>query len=107
VIENYRNKPDQERTVKLPNHSKLEGDAIFFILQSAAPNSTAIVEDVSFFKGSEKLKAFADELQAARYGQIFPDEAPVKILRRGDLSCKADADCTFVLSLPDDVKSVD
>ena len=58
-------------------------------------------------KGNEKLKALSDELRDARYSQKFPDETPVKIVRRGTLSCKADSDCSFELISPDEVKSVD
>jgi len=107
VVERYRNDLPQERTIKLGNTSKLDGKADFFILQSAGEGSTASLEDVAFASGDEKLKALTDELRSARYSQKFPDDTPVKIVRRGTLSCKAAADCTFELALPSDVKSVD
>ncbi len=40
--------------------------------------------------------------------RTLPDETAVRLLLRGTLSCNAAAtDCTFVLALPEDVKSVD
>jgi len=107
VVERCRKDLQQERTIKLSNTSKLAGNADFFILQSASHGSTATLEDVAFVKGDEKLKALTDALRNARYTQKFPDETPVKIVRRGTLSCKADADCTFELAPPYNVKSVD
>jgi Flp pilus assembly protein TadD len=107
VVEKYRNDPQQERTIRLSNTSKLDGNADFFILQSTGQGSTATLEDVKFLSGNEKLKALTDELRSASYSQKFPDETPVRIVRRGTLSCKAGSDCTFLLALPDDVKSVD
>jgi hypothetical protein len=39
---------------------------------------------------------------------MFPDSTPVKVLRRGILSCStATGSCMFVLVLPDDVRTVD
>ena len=107
VLERYRDDLRQERTIKVGNTSKVDGNADFLVLQSSDLGTTAIVEDVSFVKGSEKLKSFTDELRKAAFSQKFPDEIPVKILRRGTLSCKRDADCTFELVVPEDVKSVD
>lgn len=107
VVERYRNDLQQERTIKLSNTSKLDGNADFFILQSAGQGSAATLEDVTFVSGDEKLKALIDELRSATYSQKFPDETPVKIVRRGTLSCKTGSDCTFLLAMPDDVKSVD
>jgi hypothetical protein len=88
------------------NTSKLDGDADFFILQSPGPGSTATLDEVSFVRGSEKLKPLGDALRDAKFTQKFPDDTPVKIVRRGTLSCKPDADCTFQLTLPDDARSV-
>jgi hypothetical protein len=66
------------------------------------------VEAVKFTSGDEKLKVFTDALRTAEYRLSFPDDTPVKILRRGILSCSTAAGtCTFVLILPDDVRTVD
>jgi tetratricopeptide (TPR) repeat protein len=107
MVERYRNDLQQQRTVQIHNTSKLDGDAEFFILQSPGAGSTTTLDEVSFVRGNEKLKPLSDALRDAKFNQKFPDDTPVKIVRRGTLSCKPDADCTFQLTLPDDAKSVD
>jgi hypothetical protein len=107
MVEKYRDEAQHDRTIKFANPSKLEGEADFFVLLSTGQNDAAKVEGVTFISGDEKLKAATDALRTARYGQRFPDDTPVKILRRGKLSCKGNLDCTFMLMLPDDVRSVD
>jgi hypothetical protein len=61
---------------------------------------------VKFVSGDEKLKIFTEALRTAAYRLTFPDDTPLKILRRGTLTCTAST-CTFVLLLPDDVRTVD
>jgi Flp pilus assembly protein TadD len=106
AVEKYRDQLQQQRTIKLGKAAKLDGKADFFVLLSGGQGSVARVEAVVFVSGDEKFKGFTDALRTAPYSQAFPDETPVKILRRGTLSCKA-GDCTFGLALPDDVRSVD
>ena len=56
---------------------------------------------MKFVSGDEKLKIFTEALRTAAYRLTFPDDTPVKILRRGTLSCSTAAgNCTFVLMLP-------
>ena len=75
---------------------------------SRGENSAATVEAVKFASGDEKLKVFTEALRTAEYPLTFPDDTPVKILRRGVLTCStASGNCTFVLMLPDDVRTVD
>jgi hypothetical protein len=62
---------------------------------------------VSYVRGEEKLKAMIDPLKATNFNQPFPDDTQLKILRRGTLTCKADTDCSFVLSLPSEVRAID
>jgi hypothetical protein len=62
---------------------------------------------VKFVSGDEKLKAYAEALHTADYHLTFPDDTPVKVLRRGTLSCSVTANCNFALTLPDDVRTVD
>ncbi|MGA9528194.1 MAG: tetratricopeptide repeat protein [Terriglobales bacterium] len=107
AVEEHRTDLHQERTFKMANSSKLEGSADFFILQGVGPDLGAILEDVAFVNGNEKLKALTDEVRSAKLSQKFPEQEPVKIVRRGILSCKANSDCEFELMLPDDVRSVD
>jgi tetratricopeptide (TPR) repeat protein len=107
VVEKYRDELKQQRTIKLANGNKQEGKAEFFLLFSAASGSDATVDAVKFVSGDEKLKGMDETLHSAKYHQTFPDDTPVKILRRGAVTCTASADCVLVLELPDDVRSVD
>jgi hypothetical protein len=90
------------------NTSKQTGKAEFFVLLANGSHAEVSVEDVKFASGDANMKAFADTVRSARYGQTLPDETAVKILRRATLSCTAgEPDCTFLLILPEDVRSVD
>jgi tetratricopeptide (TPR) repeat protein len=83
------------------------GNADFFVLLSGG-GSAAKVDSVKFVSGDEKLKSYTDALKSADYHLIFPDDTPVKVFRRGTLSCSlTTGKCEFVLALPDDVMAVD
>jgi tetratricopeptide (TPR) repeat protein len=108
IVEKSRAELSAQRTIKLSNSSRQEGKAEIFLLLTNGPNSEMSVDDVKFVNGDEKLKVLADVLRTARYVQTVPDETAVKVLRRGTLSCTAAAaDCTLLLALPEDVKSID
>jgi len=84
------------------------GNADFFVLLSGGAGSAAKVDAVRFVSGDEKLKSYSEALRTADYHLTFPDDTPVKVLRRGTLSCSmSTGKCEFVLTLPDDVRSVD
>ena len=84
------------------------GNADFFILLSGGAGEVAKVDSVKFVSGDEKLKSFTDALRTADYHLTFPDDTPVKVLRRGTLSCSnTTGKCQFILVLPDDVRTVD
>ena len=71
--------------------------------QSPATNASS----VRFLSGSEKLRSVADKLRLLDYGPMFPGATPVKLLRRGTLSCSAaTGDCSLVLLLPEDTHAV-
>jgi tetratricopeptide (TPR) repeat protein len=83
-------------------------NADFFILISGGGGASAKVDSVKFVSGDEKLKSFTAALKTADYHLTFPDDTPVKVFRRGTLSCAiATGKCEFVLTLPDDVRTVD
>ena len=104
----YKDELQQLRTIDLGKVAKATATAEFFVLLSRGKGSAATVEAVKFTSGDEKLKVFTDALRTAEYRLSFPDDTPVKILRRGILSCSTAAGtCTFVLILPDDVRTVD
>jgi hypothetical protein len=88
--------------------AKETGSADFFVLLSGGAGTPAKAEAVRFVSGDEKLKVFTEALRTAEYRVTFPDDTPLKILRRGILSCStATGNCMFVLMLPDDVRTVD
>jgi Flp pilus assembly protein TadD len=104
-----RYKDDLERlsTVDLGKATQT-GNADYFILLSGGAREAAKVDAVRFVSGDEKLKSYADALRTADYNLTFPDDTPVKILRRGTLSCSvATGSCKFVMTLPEDVRTVD
>jgi tetratricopeptide (TPR) repeat protein/transglutaminase-like putative cysteine protease len=108
AVAKYKDDLQQLRTIDLGKVAKETGTADFFVLLSRGKGSDATVEAVKFASGDEKLKLFTDALRTAEYRLAFPDDTPVKILRRGILSCSATTGtCTFVLMLPDDVRTVD
>ncbi len=137
AVAKYKEELQQLRTIDLGKVAKETGSAEFFVLLSRGPghsdsgrtdsghpgaahpasahagsgrgeSSAATVEGVKFASGDEKLKVFTEALRTAEYRLTFPDDTPVKILRRGILSCStATGTCTFVLMLPDDVRTVD
>jgi tetratricopeptide (TPR) repeat protein len=124
AVAKYKEELQQTRTLDLGKVAKETASAEFFVLLTRgagnggshgtdhggnnAQNSVATVEAVKFVSGEEKLKRFIEALRTAEYHVTFPDDTPVKILRRGILSCStATGNCTFVLMLPDDVRTVD
>ena len=104
AVSKHKDDLQQLRTIDL-GKSKETGNAEFFILLGGAAGSAAKAESVKFVSGDEKLKSFTEALRTADYHLIFPDDTPVKVLRRGVLSCSGS--CTFILMLPDDVRTVD
>jgi Flp pilus assembly protein TadD len=108
TVAKYKPELEQLSTIDLGKVAHETGNADFFVLLSGGSKMKASVDGVKFISGDEKLKAFSDALRTADYHLIFPDETPVKILRRGTLSCSVvSARCEFVLTLPDDVRTVD
>jgi len=108
LMAKYREEPVGARTVKVKNAAKRDGRADFFLLLGGGGASEVTAEDAKFVSGSEGLKDLADALRSVKYIQKVPDGTPVKILRRGTLSCSVgDGECTLLLELPEDVRSVD
>jgi len=106
VVRKYHDELQQMRTTKLSDRPPATGNAEFWVLLGTASNG-ASVDKVKFISGEEKLRTLEGALQHLRYSINFPDDTPAKILRRGALSCSQEAgNCTFVMMLPDDVRSV-
>jgi len=107
AVTHYKEELEHLRTVDLGKTTQ-NGNADFFILLSGGIGEKAKVNAVKFVSGDEKLKSYTDALRTADYHLTFPDDTPVKILRRGTLSCSvATGGCKFILTLPDDVRTVD
>ena len=107
AVAHYKEELQHLSTIDLGKATQT-GNADFFILLSGGGGSAAKVDAVKFVSGDEKLKSFTDALKTANYGLTFPDDTPVKVFRRGTLSCSiASGKCEFVLTLPDDVRTVD
>jgi tetratricopeptide (TPR) repeat protein/transglutaminase-like putative cysteine protease len=106
VVKKYHDDLQQMRTTKLNDKPPAAGSAEFWVLLGTSANGAA-VDKVKFISGEEKLRVLEGALQQLKYTISFPDDTPAKILRRGVLSCpQAAGNCTFVLMLPDDVRTV-
>jgi tetratricopeptide (TPR) repeat protein len=104
MVNKYRGELTRERTLKLGPLVKDGGEAEFFVALAAGPR----VEGARFIRGSEKLKPFSSALLTANFPAPFPDSTPTHVIRRGVLTCsETSSDCTFVLALPEDVRSVE
>ena len=107
VVARYKEELEHLSTIDL-GKAKATGNADFFVLLSGGTGAKAKVDAVRWVSGDEKLKSYTEALRTADYHLTFPDDTPVKILRRGTLSCSvASGSCKFVLTLPDDVRTVD
>ena len=107
AVAHYREELEHLSTIDL-GKAKGTGNADFFILLSGGTGERAKVDAVRWVSGDEKLKSYTEALTTADYRLTFPDDTPVKVLRRGTVSCSvAKGNCQFILTLPDDVRTVD
>jgi tetratricopeptide (TPR) repeat protein len=107
VVARYKEELEHLSSIDL-GKAKETGNADFFVLLSGGAGDKAKVDAVRWVSGDEKLKSYTEALRTADYHLTFPDDTPVKVLRRGTLSCSiASGTCQFVLTLPDDVRTVD
>jgi len=107
AVARYKDELQHLSTIDLGKATQT-GNADFFILLSGGAGSATSVNAVKFVSGDEKLKSYTDALRTADYHLTFPDGTPLKVLRRGTLSCSVTTGkCGFSLMLPDDVRTVD
>jgi len=107
VVARYKEELEHLSTIDL-GKAKQTGNADFFVLLSGGTGEKAKVDAIKWVSGDENLKSYTEALRTADYHLTFPDDTPVKVLRRGTLSCSiASGSCKFVLTLPDDVRTVD
>jgi tetratricopeptide (TPR) repeat protein len=106
AISKYHNDLQEMRTLKLNDRAALTGSAEYFVLLGAATSGVS-VDGAKFVSGEEKLRTLDASVQHLKMSMNFPDDTPTKILRRGILSCsQTSSNCSFVLLLPDDVRSI-
>jgi hypothetical protein len=85
---------------------KENAQADFFVLLSPSAKNPRL-EAVKFISGSQDLRPFAEKLRILDFGPMFPDSSPTKLVRRGTLTCSATTgSCTFTLTLPEDVRTL-
>src|SRR4029077_19502297 len=97
AVVRYKDELQHLSTIDLGKATQ-NGNADFFILLSRGAGSGEKVDAVKFVSGDEKLKSYTDALRSADYHLAFPDDTPVRVLRRGTLSCSvASGKCEFVL----------
>jgi tetratricopeptide (TPR) repeat protein len=107
AVSRYKGELERLNTIDLGKATQT-GNADFFILLSGGAGAAAKVDAVKFVSGDEKLKSYTDALRRGDYHLTFPDDTPVKVLRRGTLSCSiVEGKCKFILTLPDDVRTID
>ena len=90
------------RMFRLLTVTKETATADFFLLM--VPGSKTA--EVKFVSGSAILRDSAEDIAAAAGVADFPDEGPVKLIRRGTVSC-GPAGCDLVLLTPAMVRSLE
>jgi tetratricopeptide (TPR) repeat protein/transglutaminase-like putative cysteine protease len=111
-IEDLVNKARPEltamRTLSLQKLEENKVSADFFVLLAPSPDHPAArIKAVQFISGSDALRSSGEKLRSLDSDGMFPDASPLKIVRRGTLSCAAaTGDCSFTLILPEDVRTV-
>ena len=107
AVSRYKDELERLNTIDLGKATQT-GNADFFVLLSDGTGSVPKVDAIKFVSGDEKLKSYTDALRQGDYHLTFPDDTPVKVVRRGTLSCAiATGSCKFIMMLPDDVRTVD
>ena len=72
------------------------------VVLTNGPARKALVSEVRFIRGDEKLKAAITGLKAADFRLIFPSDAATKVIRRGTLFCQtAGGGCALIMLSPE------
>ena len=109
LVSKARDELSAMRTISLSSSPKEDATAGFFVLLSPGPKLDAppTVDAVRFISGSEDLRPFAAQLRSLSFPVAFPGGTPTKLFRRGVLTClAAAAKCDFVLTPPEDVRTL-
>jgi Flp pilus assembly protein TadD/transglutaminase-like putative cysteine protease len=106
IVNRARGELSEVRTFRLGKLLNEKAEADFLVLLSPGEKEPK-VDAVQFVSGSDKLRPFAGALRSLHFNGMFPDASPAKLVRRGMLSCSAaTGECDFVLTLPEDVRTV-
>jgi tetratricopeptide (TPR) repeat protein len=99
------------RAIKLGSLLKDEKEKLeaeFYIIVVPGPERSTQVTGARFIRGAEKLRPLAAALKGAKYQMIFPDGTATKLIRRGTLTCQSlNGECSFTLTPPEEITSVD
>jgi len=101
LIEHARRDLVQLRSVRLSATVKDDLQGTVTLLFGPGPR----VEELKFAPGGDRLRVLDGALRAARYPLVLPDSTPVKVLRRGVVTCSSDSG-TCVVVLDDAVVEV-
>jgi tetratricopeptide (TPR) repeat protein len=74
------------RTLSIPFHIKLQGNSRTAQFVVSFTNSSK-VDNVTYVSGADELRNATADIAAAKYPQSFPDDTPVRIIRKATLSC--------------------
>jgi len=86
-------------TLKLPVRKKASAEFLLAMSPGGKAGTSARVDAVRFAGGDEFLRQFANELKSIDYGEELPDATPLKLIRRGTLTCAPAEDvCKFTLA---------
>jgi tetratricopeptide (TPR) repeat protein len=92
------------RRTPLGKLSVKPGSAEFFVLLV----NGGTVEEVNFISGDGQIRPLSKALASLKFKAPLPDEAPVKLVRRGVLVCQGSGlGCDFTLFTVDSVHSVE
>src|SRR5437868_2031184 len=98
------------RSVRLPWSGKSAAGEFFltFTAPTSQDGKPLRPDQAKFVSGDDALRNYANKLQTAAFPVEFPDDTPIKLVRRGVLSCtESTHQCQVVLMLPEDVRTVD
>src|SRR6185312_10080686 len=110
AVEKARQELLELRSARLPWSGK-SAKAEFFLSFTAPSSADARPlkpDQVKFVSGDEALRAYTSQLQSVAFQMQFPDDTPIRLVRRGVLSCSDTThDCRMMLMLPEEVRMVD
>jgi len=82
------------RAYPLKRFSESDKSAIFAVISIHG----SYVPQVRFLNGAEELREAESAIAAIKFNTVFPDEAPTRIFRGGNLSCPhVSEECRFIL----------